>query len=57
MFCAFLNRCIFLVGPVHCLRDPQVFFFFIKNNFKIGFLGTIHIFKNYFVTMFLVFNF
>ena len=28
--------------------------FFYKNNFKIGFQGTIHIFKNYFVIVFSV---
>ena len=45
-----------LVGSVHCSRDPQISFFtkiFIKNESH----STIHIFKNYFVTMFLVFNF
>ena len=40
---------------VHYLRDPQTSLFsnfFIKN----GSHSTIHIFKNYFVTMFLVFS-
>ena len=42
-------------GFVHCLQDPQISFFnktFIKN----GSHGTIHTFKNYFATMFLVFS-
>ena len=30
--------------------------FFYKNNFKTGISGTIHIFKNYFATVFSVFN-
>ena len=41
---------------VHCLRDPQTSFFnnfFIKNKSH----GTIHTFKNYFATVFSVFNF
>ena len=48
-------RFSFLVGPVHCLRDPQAFFFnktFIKN----GSYGTIHTFKNYFAIVFSVFS-
>ena len=51
----FIEMCL-SVGPVHCLWDPQTSFFnktFIKN----GPHSTIHTFKNYFVTMFLVFNF
>ena len=43
------------VGPVHCSRDPQTFFFtqtFIKNEFYC----TIHIFKNYFAIVLSVFN-
>ena len=42
-------------GSVHCSRDPQTPLFsnfFIKN----GFHDIIHIFKNYFVTVFLVFS-
>ena len=53
--CAFYACGVFLVGPVHCLRDPQTSFLnktFIKN----WFYSTIHIFKNYFVTVFLVFS-
>ena len=47
----------FLVNstPVHCSRDQQTPFFsnfLIKNRSH----GTIHIFKNYFTTMFSVFN-
>ena len=44
------------MGLMHYSRDPQTFFFtktFIKN----GSHGTIHTFKNYFVTVFLVFSF
>ena len=44
------------VGPIHYFRDLQTSFFsnfFIKN----GSHGTIHTFKNYFVTVFLVFSF
>jgi len=40
---------------VHCSRDPQISLFsnfFIKNRSQ----GIIHIFKNYFVTVFLIFN-
>ena len=45
----------FLVGSVHCLWDLQTSFFnkiFIKS----GSYDTIHTFKNYFVTIFSVFN-
>ena len=45
----------FLVGLVHCSRDPQTSFFnktFIKN----GSHSTIYTFKNYFATVFLVFS-
>ena len=44
------------VGPMHYLQDPQTSLFnnfFIKNSPY----GTIHTFKNYFVTMFSVFSF
>ena len=44
------------IGPVHCSRDSQIFFFnktFIKNRFY----GTIHIFKNYFAIVFSDFSF
>ena len=46
------------VGPVYCSWDPQVPFF-KKTILKVktGFHGTIHIFKNYFATVFSVFNF
>ena len=46
----------YLVGPVHCLQDPQTSFF---NNFftKNGSHGSIHTFKNDFTTMFSVFSF
>ena len=46
----------FVVGPVHCSRDPKTSFFtqtFIKN----GSHDTIHTFKNYFVILFSVFSF
>ena len=45
----------FPVGLVHCSRDPQISFFnktFTKN----GSHSTIHTFKNYFATMFLIFS-
>ena len=45
-----------LVGPVYCSRDPQTSFFsnfFIKN----GSHSTLNTFKNYFVSVFLVFSF
>ena len=45
----------FFVSPVHCSRDPQVINL-CKFFFKIGFHDTIHTFKNYFVTIFLVFS-
>ena len=44
------------VDPVHCSRNPQTLLFsnfFIKNRSH----GTIYTFKNYFVTMFLIFSF
>ena len=44
------------VDPVHCSQDSQTSLFinfFIKN----GSHGTIHAFKNYFATVFSVFNF
>ena len=53
------SKCIYRsrpnLGPVHYLRDLQISFFskiFIKN----GSHSTIHIFKNYFATIFLVFS-
>ena len=47
---------VLLVGLVYCSRDPQISLFsnfFIKNESH----DTIHTFKNYFVTVFLVFSF
>ena len=44
------------VGLVYCLREPQISLFsnfFIKNRSH----GTIHTFKNYFITVFSIFNF
>ena len=44
------------MGPIHCSRDPQTSFFtqtFIKNGSHV----TIHTFKNYFTTVFSIFNF
>ena len=48
--------CNFCVDPMHCSQDPQIQ---ISANFfiKIKFHGNIHIFKNYFVTVLLVFSF
>ena len=54
-FLAFHAFQCFPVGLVHYLWDPQTSFFnkiFIKN----GSYGTIHIFKNYFVTVFSIFS-
>ena len=45
----------FLVDPVHCSRTRK--YFFQQINFKIGSHGTSYTFKNYFVTVFSVFNF
>ena len=45
----------FLVGLVYCLQESQTSFFnkiFIKN----GFYDIIYTFKNYFTTIFSVFN-
>ena len=45
----------FLVGLVHCSRDPQTSFFnknFIKNESH----DTIYIFKNYFTIVFSIFS-
>ena len=38
----------------HCLRDPQPLY--SEKKIKNGSYGTIHIFKNYFIIMFLVFS-
>ena len=46
---------VFFLGPVHCSRDLQVINL-CKFFFKTGSYGTIHTFKNHFVTMFLVFS-
>ena len=43
------------VDPVHCLQDPQTSFF-IKTFIKNVSHDTIHIFKNYFTTVFSVFS-
>ena len=55
MFHLFLFFFFWKCVPVHYSRDPQTSFFnktFIKN----GSHDTIHTFKNYFVTVFSVFN-
>ena len=50
-----------IVGPVLeekvklCFSN-ETWKYFIKKNFKIGFHSTIYIFKNYFITMFSIFN-
>ena len=51
------NICIrmFFSGSVHCSRTRK--YFFQQINFKFGSHGTSYTFKNYFVTVFLVFNF
>ena len=54
VFSVFLTLC-HTSGSVHCSRDLQTSFFsnfFIKNWFH----GTIHTFKNYFITIFSVFS-
>ena len=43
------------VGPVYCSWDPQVLY--LRKKFKNGPHNTIRTFKNYFVAVFLVFNF
>ena len=51
---SFTEMCLSM-GLMHCSQDPQISFFnktFIKNWFH----GTIHIFKNYFITVFLIFS-
>ena len=65
MFCVFpffyflavlFDFSVILVSPMHCLQNPQTSLFnniFIKNKLY----GTIYRFKNYFVTVFSVFNF
>ena len=45
----------FWLGPVHCSQNPQIRKK-CKTNFKTKSHGTIHTFKNYFVTAFLIFN-
>ena len=45
----------FSTGPVHCSRDPQVFYS-AKKNFKTESHGIIYTFKNYFATVFSVFS-
>ena len=52
---AFQHWNVLSVGSVYYSRDSQTSFF-IKNFIKNGFHGTIHKFKNYFVTVFSVFN-
>ena len=44
------------VGLVYCSRDPQTSFL-TKTLIKNGSHGIIYIFKNYFVTVFSIFNF
>ena len=53
---ALFDFSVISMGLMHCLQDPQTSFFnnfFIKNRPY----GTIHTFKNYFVTVFSVFSF
>ena len=45
-----------LVGSVYCSRDLQVLYLEKKKKKKKGSLNTIHVFKNYFTTVFLVFS-
>ena len=50
-FSFYLTKCT----VEHCSWDPQSFY--LEKNIKNGSYGTIHTFKNYFGTMFLVFSF
>ena len=50
------QRLAFLCGS-HALFIIPASMDFSKSNFKTGFHGTIHTFKNYFVTVFSIFNF
>ena len=54
-FARFPAMRFWMVGPMHCSRDPQVLFF-SKIIIKTGSHGTIHTFKIYFATVFSVFN-
>ena len=51
----FCGCSVFLVGLMHCSRDPQTSFF-NKNFIKNGSHGTINTFKNYFAIKFSVFS-
>ena len=52
------SRCVSTFSMwVSCTIYGICKYFFQKNNFKIGFYSTIHTFKNYFITVFSVFNF
>ena len=53
---AFLSATAFFCGSCALFMGP-ISTFFTKNNFKIGSHGTIHTFKNYFISVFLVLNF
>ena len=46
---------VFSVGPMQCSQDSQVFYL-VTFSLKLIY-NTIYIFKNYFITVFLVFNF
>ena len=50
MFLLFSGFRVLFTKPVSIL-------FLYKNNFKTGFYGTINAFKNYFVIIFLIFNY
>ena len=54
-FCAIQCSCVFLVGSWALFMRPATWKK-CKFNFKIGSHSTSHIFKNYFVIVFLVFN-
>ena len=54
-FGVFLSAAAFFLW-VRALFTGPTSTFFTKNNFKTGFHGTIHIFKNYFPTVFSVFS-
>ena len=50
-------RPVFFSGSCSLFMGPVSTFLKKKNNFKTGFYGTFHTFKNYFVTVFSIFSF
>ena len=56
-FARFPAEAFFSNGLVYCSWDPQILYLAKKKNSKIGSKSIIHTFKNYFTTVFSVFNF